>query len=79
MSRLTLRLLLTTDWVWGERFEPSLDGYPLQTILPEGVEARRHIVLADSTQPQKATIPSLIDGQTVHGVVTIQFSSQTSI
>jgi len=58
-----------------EHFDPLLDGYPIQISLPDGVEERRQNILADSTQPPKATVPSLIDGQTVNGVVTIQFST----
>ena len=59
----------------GEAFDPSLDGYPLQTSLLDEVEGRRQAVLADSVQPQKATVPSLVNGQTVFGLVTIQFST----
>jgi Type I phosphodiesterase / nucleotide pyrophosphatase len=61
--------------MWDELFDPQRDGYPLQTSLPDKVEERRQTILADNTQPQKATVPSLIDGQTVQGLVTIQFST----
>jgi hypothetical protein len=61
--------------MWGENFEPSLDGYPLQTSLPDGVEERRQNILADNTQPPKPTIASPAAGADVLGTVVIKFNA----
>jgi hypothetical protein len=61
--------------MWGETFDPSLDGYPLQTSLPDGVEERRQNILADSTQPQKPTITSPAAGANIFGTVLIKFNA----
>jgi uncharacterized repeat protein (TIGR02543 family) len=61
--------------MWGETFDPPLDGYPLQTSLPDGVEERRQNVLADNTQPQKPTITSPAAGAHVFGTVIVTFNA----
>ena len=61
--------------MWGEAFDPSLDGYPLQVSLPEGVEERRFSVLADATQPPKAKITSPAAGAYILGTVAVKFNA----
>ena len=61
--------------MWGNNFNPALDGYPLQVDLPQGVEQARVDVLADTTQPPKASFVSPTDGDIVTGTVNIAFNA----
>jgi hypothetical protein len=61
--------------MWGKNFNPALDGYPLQVSLPEGVEQERQSVLADITQPSKASIVSPSNGANLAGNVSITFNA----
>jgi hypothetical protein len=73
--------------MWGEPFEPQLDGYPLQVSLPQGVEERRQTILADNTQPWRfivitspERIASLSDAvkdeikQLLNGALSVNFN-----
>ena len=61
--------------MWGQNFEPQLDGYPLQMSLPDEIEQARQNVLTDLTQPPKATITSPSDGDNLDGKVNITFNA----
>jgi hypothetical protein len=61
--------------MWGNNFSPALDGYPLQVDLPQGVQQAREDILADSTQPPKASFVSPSDGDSLTGNVNISFNA----
>jgi hypothetical protein len=61
--------------MWGQTFDPPLDGYPLQISLPEGVEQDRQNKLADVTPPSQASISSPAGGAIVAGTVNIAFNA----
>jgi hypothetical protein len=42
--------------MWGNSFDPALDGFPLQINLPEGVEQKRQEVIADVKPPPSPLI-----------------------
>ncbi len=60
--------------MWGENFNPSLDGHPLQVTLPAGVEQERQSILADTTKPSAASIGSPTNGIYVSENVNITFN-----
>lgn len=60
--------------MWGENFNPALDGYPLQVTLPVGVEQERQNILADITQPSAAAIISPTSGAYVSENVSVRFT-----
>jgi hypothetical protein len=59
--------------LWNQSFNPSLDGFPLQTILPTGEEARRQSTLTD-TAPIPTPVMSIIDGAS--HLKTVTFSAK---
>lgn len=61
--------------MWGESFDPVLDGYPLQLSLPIGVEEERQNKLDDITKPPKASITSPANGANVAGATNIAFNA----
>lgn len=60
--------------MWGQNFDPPLDGYPLQVNLPEGVEQDRENKLSDTTKPPEATIVSQ-NGANIAATVDIRFNA----
>jgi hypothetical protein len=60
--------------MWGDSFNPALDGYPLQVGLPEGVEQERQSIVADNTPPPKSSIVSPTSGANLAGTVVIKFN-----
>jgi hypothetical protein len=60
--------------MWGNNFQPTLDGYPLQLSLPDGVEQHRQIVLNNFASMIKPTFTSPKNGVNVSGLVDINFN-----
>ncbi len=60
--------------MWGDNFQPALDGYPLQLSLPDGVEQHRQIILNNFASMIKPTFTSPKNGANVSGVVDINFN-----
>jgi hypothetical protein len=60
--------------MWGTNFQPALDGYPLQLSLPDGVEQHRQDVLNNYASMIKPTFVSPKNGNSVSGVVPINFN-----
>ena len=60
--------------MWGNNFQPALDGYPLQLSLPDGVEQHRQIILNNFASMIKPTFTSPKNGANVSGIVDINFN-----
>ena len=61
--------------MWGQNFNPALDGYPLQVSLPEQVAQERQDRLADTTRPSDTSIVSPTNGANLAGTVNISFNA----
>ena len=59
--------------MWGNNFQPALDGYPLQLNLPDGVEQHRQTVLDNFASMIKPTFVTPQNGANVTGKVSINF------
>ena len=59
--------------MWGNIFNPALDGYPLQLELPSELDQKRQIIMNDTTPPPKASIISPAGGAYLNGIVSITF------
>ena len=60
--------------MWGQNFNPPLNGYPLQMSLPQEEEQTRQKVLSDLTAPPKVALSSPTPGALVDGKIDIVFN-----